>query len=119
QKKPLYGSKIMLLGVAYKPDVDDYRESPALRIIDLLESEGADVRVYDPYVPKFKTHSGQIRETATFSDEALRTCDCALIITGHRAFDYQRIVELAPLIVDTRNMTRDVVDIDRTKIELL
>ncbi|MCS6882367.1 MAG: nucleotide sugar dehydrogenase [Oscillochloridaceae bacterium] len=105
QRKPLNGSVVVLLGVAYKPDVDDYRESPALKIMDLLVAEGAVVITCDPHVRRFETHDGRHYETTPLTDEMLRCCDCAAIITAHSAFPYQQIVELAPVVVDTRNAT--------------
>lgn len=119
QRKSLNGSTVLLLGVAYKPDVDDYRESPAFKILDLLEADGAVVRCCDPHVGRFETHDGHSYETEPLSDELLASCDCAVIVTNHSAFDYQRIVDLAPAIVDTRNATKAVTGAGRAKIELL
>ena len=119
QRKALNGSRVLVLGVAYKPDVDDYRESPAFKVIDLLEAEGADVTAVDPYVTEFIAHSGHVRQTTPLNDELLRSCDCAVIFTNQRAYDSQRIDELAPLIVDTRNATAAVSGDLRSKIELL
>jgi UDP-N-acetyl-D-glucosamine dehydrogenase len=73
----------------------------------------------DPHVPRFETHHGRVGETAALSDELLAACDCAVIITGHSAFPYQRIVELAPVVVDTRNATRHLSAELRARVELL
>lgn len=100
--KPLMGSKILVLGVAYKPDVDDIRESPALDVIGLLEKMGARVKYHDPYIPKMK-HEG--REMTSVQDylETSQDMDCVVIITNHAYYDYQAIIKTARLIVDTRN----------------
>lgn len=119
QRKSLNGSTILMLGVAYKPDVDDYRESPAFKVLELLEADGARVLACDPHVTIFETHDGHQYETVPLTDDLLADCDCAVIITNHSAFDYQRIVELAPAVVDTRNATRAIGGTLREKIELL
>jgi UDP-N-acetyl-D-glucosamine dehydrogenase len=119
QRKALNGSKVLLLGVAYKPDVDDYRESPAFKVLDLLTADGATVIACDPHVASFETHAGEVYKTTPLSDELLATCDCAVIVTNHSAFAYERIVELAPGVVDTRNATRHLRPELRAKVELL
>ncbi|NWF79744.1 MAG: nucleotide sugar dehydrogenase [Chloroflexi bacterium] len=119
QRKSLNGSLVLLLGVAYKPDVDDYRESPALKVMDLLMAGGATVLPCDPYVRHFETHDGRRYETTPLSEELLRRCDCAVIITNHSAFPYERIVELAPGVVDTRNATGGLRPELRARVELL
>jgi UDP-N-acetyl-D-glucosamine dehydrogenase len=119
QRKSLNGSTVLLLGVAYKPDVDDYRESPAFKVLDLLTEDGASVVPCDPHVQLFETHDGRRLETTPLTDELLASCDCAVIITNHRAFDYQRIVQLAPAVVDTRNATHAIDGALRSKIHLL
>ena len=102
QSKPLKGSKILVLGVAYKPDIDDVRESPALDVIGLLMQKGAEVSYHDPYIPELKHDGWSLKSVSDVWDEAFRT-DCAVIITNHREYDYQRIYNTARLIVDTRN----------------
>jgi UDP-N-acetyl-D-glucosamine dehydrogenase len=99
--KPVRGSKILVLGVSYKRDIDDVRESPAIDIMLLLERLGAEVSYSDPYIPVLKV-DGHVWSSAGL-DTALPEVDCALIITDHRAFDYAKIGEKARLIVDTRN----------------
>jgi UDP-N-acetyl-D-glucosamine dehydrogenase len=118
QRKAINGARIVLLGVAYKPDVDDYRESPVFKVIELLHADGAEIVAVDPYVGRFEDHHGQIYHTTPISDELLEQADCAVIITDHSAFDYARVVELAPAVVDTRNATRNVRS-GREKIILL
>ncbi len=100
--KPVRGAKVLVLGVAYKGDIDDTRESPALKVIELLREHGADVSYADPHVA---TLPGTGLEAVELSDEALRGCDCAVIVTAHSSVDYGRVVELAPLVLDLRNAT--------------
>ena len=108
RSRSLNGSTILVLGVAYKRDVNDARESPAFEIIADLWRRGATVRYHDPYVPSLLIgHRGLTSEP--LEDETLRGVDAALILTDHRAIDYKRVVELAPLVIDTRNATAAVV----------
>jgi UDP-N-acetyl-D-glucosamine dehydrogenase len=105
-KKPINGSRVHLFGVAYKRDVSDVRESPALDIIDSLERRGARVSFTDPWVPTLQ-HGGRTWESVPF-DEAMSdaSIDCGVIATDHTVFDYARLVTAMPLIVDTRNVLR-------------
>jgi UDP-N-acetyl-D-glucosamine dehydrogenase len=116
--RAMRGARVVLLGVAYKKDVADYRESPVFKIMELLEEDGAEVVCVDPHIASFKSHSGRVYHTAPLTDALLQGCDCAVIVTGHSAFDYGRIVALAPAVVDTRNATRGVRE-GRAKIVLL
>ena len=100
--KPLNGSKILVLGAAYKPDIDDLRESPALDILGLLRLKKADVSYHDPYVPKF-THDGVDWVSVPNLEKAVKEADCVLIVTNHKAYDYEMILEKSKLIMDTRN----------------
>ena len=108
-RKPMNGSRILLLGVAYKKDIDDVRESPALSIIDRLRLKGCDVRYHDPFVSELSfddAHtegSGAPLSSVELSDEEIRAADCVVIVTNHSDIDYARVTELAPLVVDTRN----------------
>jgi UDP-N-acetyl-D-glucosamine dehydrogenase len=119
QRKALNGATVLLLGVAYKPDVDDYRESPAFKVMDLLAADGANVITCDPHIEHFEGHDGRVYQTTPLNDDLLVSCDCAVIITNHSAFPYQRIVELAPGVVDTRNATRALSPALRARVELL
>ncbi len=97
-----------MLGVAYKKDIDDLRESPALTIIELLQKAGADVRYNDPYfafVGKGRKYDLQMKNTPL---EDLGQYDCVLIITDHSDYDYKRIVKESQLVVDTRNATKGI-----------
>lgn len=118
QQKSLNGSTVVLLGVAYKPDIDDYRESPVFKIMELVAAEGAQVVTVDPHVDRFYDHHGHEFRTTPLSDDVLHSADCVVILTNHRAFDYVHIVREAAVVVDTRNATRDVRD-GRDKIVLL
>jgi UDP-N-acetyl-D-glucosamine dehydrogenase len=98
--KPVKGSHIHVMGVAYKRDIDDMRESPALDVIMLLMKRGAEVTYSDPHVPHLRLDAVEL--TASPEDTAA-AADCTVIITDHSAFDYRGLLERAPLIVDTRN----------------
>ncbi len=107
--KSMKGSRVLLLGVAYKKDIDDVRESPALSIIDRLRAKGADVRYHDPFVQEIRfddAHtegSGDPLSSAELTDEEVSKSDCVIIVTDHSGIDYQRVTKLATLVVDTRN----------------
>ena len=109
ESKAMKGSRVLLLGVAYKKDIDDVRESPALSIIDRLRAKGANVRYHDPFVKEVRfddAHtegSGESLESVPLTDEELRSSDCVIIVTDHSEIDYGRVCSLTPLIVDTRN----------------
>ncbi len=100
--KPIKNSKILVLGVTYKPDIDDMRESPAIDVIYLLNQKGGNVSYYDPYVPKVQVHQ-TIMTSITDLDKGVKESDCVMIVTNHSCFDYARILREASLIVDTRN----------------
>jgi UDP-N-acetyl-D-glucosamine dehydrogenase len=105
-KKPLNGSHVLIVGIAYKRDIDDMRESPSLDVMGLLHERGARLSYVDPFVPTLSARSwkgGYDLESATLDVAALADVDCVAILTDHRAVDYQTLVEAAPLIVDTRN----------------
>jgi UDP-N-acetyl-D-glucosamine dehydrogenase len=104
--RPLNGSRVLVVGAAYKPDVNDIRESPSLDIIGLLRQKGAVVNYHDPYIPRI-THDDWSLESVSDVIESARTTDCVVIVTDHTIYDYQSILEQAPLIVDTRNALGD------------
>ncbi|MBA2339497.1 MAG: UDP-N-acetyl-D-glucosamine dehydrogenase, partial [Pyrinomonadaceae bacterium] len=107
--KALKGARVLLLGVAYKKDIADVRESPALSIIDRLRAKGADVSYHDSFIPEVSfddAHtigSGAPLKSVELTEECLRTADCVCIVTDHSEVDYARVCKLAPLVVDTRN----------------
>jgi UDP-N-acetyl-D-glucosamine dehydrogenase len=105
--KPLRGSRVLVLGVAYKKDIDDLRESPALEILDLLVKKGARVSFHDPYIPRIvddgHTPPGAVGESVPLSDELLRESDAVMVVTDHSVIDYARVCRLASIVIDTRN----------------
>ncbi|MEO5903970.1 MAG: nucleotide sugar dehydrogenase [Gemmatimonadaceae bacterium] len=103
-RKPVNGSRVLVLGVAYKRDIDDMRESPALDVIRLLEDQKADVVYHDPHVAFFR-EDGHEHHTVELTDEEISRADAVVIVTDHSAVDYQRVVNLAKVLVDTRNAT--------------
>lgn len=103
--KSVRGSKIVVLGVAYKRDIDDVRESPALDIISLLEKRGAHVSYHDPYVAQIRLEDNAIMQSTPYSDALLDNADCVVIVTDHSSFDWQHVLEHSQLIVDTRHAT--------------
>jgi len=105
--KSVKGAKILILGVAYKKDVDDARESPALAIMDLLRKKGAVLFYHDPYIPalpSFRKYSFQLK-SSPLTERLLRRIDAAVVVTDH-SIDYRRIAKLVPLLIDTRNVTK-------------
>ena len=108
QKKPVNGSRVLVLGVAYKKDIDDMRESPALDVIRMLEEQSAKVVYHDPHVATFR-EDGHERHSVDLTDNELRSADAVVIITDHSSIDYQRVVDLSAVVVDTRNATAGLV----------
>ena len=102
QKKPLNGSRVLILGIAYKPDVDDIRESPALDVIHLLQEKGSDVIYHDPYIPHL-SHDNLHMDSVSDLMAEVEKADCVAIITNHSNYDYAAILAQAQAIVDTRN----------------
>ena len=110
--KSIKTSKILVLGLAYKKDIDDTRESPSLKLIELLMQNGADVDYNDPYVPQTrKTRMYDLKKSSVpVTAETLKQYDCVLIATDHSSYDYPFIVKHATLVVDTRNATRNIAN---------
>jgi UDP-N-acetyl-D-glucosamine dehydrogenase len=109
RKKAVNGSSILALGVAYKRDIDDMRESPALDVLGLLHQRGASVSYCDPYVPRVRGRDwtgGFDLDAAKLDEPALNAADCVVILTDHQAFNYDLVVRAADLVVDTRNAIR-------------
>jgi UDP-N-acetyl-D-glucosamine dehydrogenase len=107
QRKAMNGAKVLLLGLAYKPDVDDDRESPSYVLLDLLRKRGAEVAYYDPHVPVIRpsrehSHWAGTR-SVVWNEQVLRGFDAVLIATHHQSVNYQELAEWAPCILDTRN----------------
>ncbi|MCJ7825718.1 MAG: nucleotide sugar dehydrogenase, partial [Anaerolineales bacterium] len=103
--KSIHGSKLLVLGVAYKKDVSDMRESPALDVIGLLQDKGAQVEYHDPYVPEAKGDGWSLKSSGDVL-KAVQQADCVVLVTDHSDFDYQGIANAAQLIFDTRNAFR-------------
>ncbi len=122
--KSVSGARVLVLGVAFKPDVDDYRNSPARRLVELLRERRADVRYHDPHVPRFPvaghlfTHASDDVEALTsvpLTEQELRASDVVVVVIGHTGIDYHWVAEQAPLVVDAINATHDFGG-DRGKI---
>jgi UDP-N-acetyl-D-glucosamine dehydrogenase len=109
RKQALNGSRILVLGVAYKPDITDVRESPALDVISALLAKGAEVAYHDPFVPIVRLNERELSSVA-LDERAIADASCVLITTHHSTVDYGRIVELATLVVDSRNATRAAIE---------
>ncbi len=112
--KPIRGSKIGILGLAYKKDVDDHRESPSFKLIELLLEQGAEISYVDPHVPTMphpmRNYDMPNLDSAKLDPEYLGHLDCAVIVTDHTAFDYDLIVNSSNIVIDTRNATKNVTD---------
>jgi UDP-N-acetyl-D-glucosamine dehydrogenase len=104
QRKAVNGSRVLMIGVAYKKDIDDMRESPALDVMRLLEGRGATVAYHDPHVPSFR-EDGHVFYGVALTEAELTSADAVVIVTDHTAVDYQRIVDTASVVVDARNAT--------------
>jgi UDP-N-acetyl-D-glucosamine dehydrogenase len=114
KRRSIKGASVLVLGVAFKPNVDDARNSPAERVIELLLREGAKVSYHDPHVPYFQVggdvflRDGAHLESVSITPETLAQVDCVVIVTGHTEVDYDQVVEHARLVIDTVNATRQV-----------
>ncbi|WP_016839521.1 nucleotide sugar dehydrogenase [Ureibacillus thermosphaericus] len=116
-KKALNGSKVLVLGVAYKQDIDDYRESPAIRVIEELEKSGTEVVYYDPFVPEYR-HQGYVKKgEKELTVELIESVDLVIVTTAHTTVDYDFVQKHALAIFDTKNAMKDVKN--RENIELL
>jgi UDP-N-acetyl-D-glucosamine dehydrogenase len=115
-RKPLNGSKVLVLGVAYKQDIDDYRESPALKVIENFQKEGTEVIFHDPYVASYK-YKGEVYIGAELSAKLLQEVDLVVITTAHTKFNYEFILENSKVIFDTKNAMKNIEN--REKIVLL
>jgi UDP-N-acetyl-D-glucosamine dehydrogenase len=111
-KKPVNGSKVLVLGLSYKPDVDDMRESPTYKLMDLLEKYGADVSYYDPYipvVPPTREHANwEGTKSIEWDKRTLSSFDAVVISTNHSCIDYQQLADWNDCIVDTRNAMKGI-----------
>ena len=106
QKKAMNGSKVLFLGVAYKKDINDERESPALKIMDEVHKKGAVVTYHDPYIPEVKTEEHHTYKSVELNAKTIADADCIVITTNHSCFNIESIVEQARLVVDLRNAAK-------------
>jgi UDP-N-acetyl-D-glucosamine dehydrogenase len=119
RSKALKGSKVLILGVAYKPDIDDVRESPAMDVIGLLQKKGADVEYHDPYIPHIHHEvDGWQMDSVEDMVASVKEADAVVIITNHKEYDYDSIVNSAQFVFDTRNATRKVADVEGKVVRL-
>lgn len=116
-KKPLNGSKVLILGVAYKQDIDDYRESPAIKVIENFEKEGSIVKYYDPYIDEYKYKGKTKKGMKELTKEVLKEADLVVITTAHTKVDYEFVQANSVYIFDTKNAMKNVKN--RENIELL
>jgi UDP-N-acetyl-D-glucosamine dehydrogenase len=106
--RPLNGSRILVLGISYKPDIDDTRESPSIEVLEILCKKKARVEFYDPFVMEQQLLDGTAVTRARFDRASLQEFDVALILTNHSSIDYDLLSECVPLIVDTRGVFRNL-----------
>lgn len=116
-KKAINGAKILILGVAYKQDIDDYRESPAIRVIDELRKVGADVDYYDPWVAEYRENGETVRGISEITPEIVEKYDLVMITTAHSNVDYEMVQKNAKAIFDTKNVTKNLKN--KENIEIL
>lgn len=115
-KKSLYGSKVLVLGVAYKQDIDDYRESPALRVIEELEEEGANVEYFDPYIPSYRENGAVKEGIKEINSEIISSYDLIVITAAHTNIDYDMIQKSAKAIFDTKNVMKNIKNRDNIEV---
>jgi len=116
-KKSLNGSNILILGVAYKQDIDDYRESPALPVIDILKEKGANIKYFDPYISEYKYKGEKHQGEKKLTKELLEAADLVMVTAAHTNVDYDFVQQHSKFIFDTKNAMKSVVN--RQNIELL
>ena len=116
EKKAINGAKVLVLGAAYKQDIDDYRESPAVKLIEELLRVGADVRYYDPWVPHFRKGTLKMDSLPELTPEAIREADLIIVATAHSNVDYKLVQENAKAVFDTKNVMKDVTPRDNIEV---
>ena len=116
EKKDLNGSRVLLLGVAYKQDIDDYRESPAFRVMEHLEKNGAEVDYFDPWVPQCPYKGRQYHSIPALTAEALEQYDLVMITTAHSNVDYELVQKHAKMIFDTKNVMKNITPRDNIEV---
>lgn len=115
-KKAINGAKILILGVAYKQDIDDYRESPAIRVIEELEKVGADVDFYDPWVAEYKERGKVMKGLREINPEIVKRYDLVMITAAHSNVDYDMVQKNAKIIFDTKNVTKNLLNKDNIEV---
>jgi len=115
-KKAMNGAKVLVLGVAYKQDIDDYRESPAIRVIEHLLKEGADVSYFDPWVEKFQEGDLVMHSIKELTDTVLKNADLVVITTAHTNIDYDFVQKYASFIFDTKNAMKEITNRDNIEV---
>ena len=116
-KKAINGAKVLVLGVAYKQDIDDYRESPAIKVIEELHKVGAEVDFYDPWISEYRENGKTIKGQETLSPRMVSAYDLVIITTAHSNVDYEMVQKNAKMIFDTKNVTKNLSC--RKNIEIL
>ena len=115
-KKALNGSKVLVLGVAYKQDIDDYRESPAIRVIEVLKREGAEVEYYDPWIAEYKECGQVVAGLKEINPKIVKSYDLVMVTTAHTNVDYQMVSENAAAIFDTKNVMKQIKNRDNIEV---
>lgn len=116
RKKAMNGARVLVLGVAYKQDIDDYRESPAIRVIECLRRLGAQVSYYDPYIPEYR-EGGQVEKgIPALTAQVLEEADLVMVTTAHTTLDYDFVAQHADLVFDTKNAMKNVQKRDNIRV---
>ncbi|MBE5815593.1 MAG: nucleotide sugar dehydrogenase [Clostridiales bacterium] len=115
-KKAMNGAKVLVLGVAYKQDIDDYRESPAIRVIEQLKLRGAEVSYYDPYIAEYREHGAVEKGLTELTAETVKAADLVMVTTAHTTVDYQMVADNARLIFDTKNAMKHIQNRENLRV---
>lgn len=115
-KKAMNGAKVLVLGVAYKQDIDDYRESPAIRVIEHLKERGAEVTFYDPFITEYREHGVTEKGLTELTAETVKAADLVMVTTAHTTVDYQMVADNAQLIFDTKNAMKHIQNRDNLQV---
>ena len=115
-KKALHGSKVLILGVAYKQDINDYRESPAIKVINELKKEGAEVLFFDPFIPEYHYRGEVVKGEPVLTAELIQSVDLVMITTAHTNIDYQFVRQNAKVVFDTKNAMKDIKKRDNIEV---
>ena len=116
RKKAMNGAKVLVLGVAYKQDIDDYRESPAIRVIEQLKLRGAEVSYYDPYIAEYREHGAVEKGLTELTAETVKAADLVMVTTAHTTVDYQMVADNAQLIFDTKNAMKHIQNRENLRV---